>query len=332
MKDNRTQALTVPDPNNLRTLLASEFLQKQMAMALPKHLTAERMMRTALTALMRNPKLLACDQQSLVLAMLNLSQWGLEPDGRRAHLIPYWNSKRNCYEMQAQPDYKGIVELVIDGGTVTGIHADVVCDNDEFSYNKGSIETHKIDLKRPRGEPYAAYTIIEMREGKPKCEVMTREEIEAIRNRSPGWQAFVSKRVSSNVWNDYPGEMWKKTVFKRASKWIKLGSRAQSAIEIDDAQEIGITLPAQPVSLPDAGPESPGQLDQPQPGRIEEPGESEEEAQRDMGLAPAQTKVKKPTTPAASPQEELAAAHFVGFPAHADVLAPAEEIAAGRGA
>lgn len=32
-------------------------------------------------------------------------------------------------------------------GTVSNIHADVVCDNDEFEYDRGELKRHKIDSR-----------------------------------------------------------------------------------------------------------------------------------------------------------------------------------------
>src|SRR3990167_6708687 len=77
------------EPKDVRALLTGESFKAKIASALPKHLTADRMVRVACTAAQKTPKLLQCTPQSFLLAMLNLSAAGLEPDGRRAHLIPY---------------------------------------------------------------------------------------------------------------------------------------------------------------------------------------------------------------------------------------------------
>ena len=302
MTTQLTQART-PDPaTSLRKLINGDYIKQQMALALPKYLTPDMMSRCALTALLKNPTLLKADQASFTLALMNLAQWGLPPDGRRAHLVPFWNSKANRFDVVAIPDYKGLAELVLDGGNATGIHADVVCENDDFSYNLGEIVRHIVDFRRPRGEPYAAYAMISLKEGRPKVEVMSRDEIESIRDNSQGWRAFKSGKVNSSVWADFPGEMWKKTVFKRATKWLKLGDRAQMAVEADDAIDASKAMP-DVVSIA-----------QVQPVEIQgEPVTIEEHAEAQAGLAPepqpqpqpkAKAKEAAPTGQL-SPQDEL---------------------------
>jgi recombination protein RecT len=71
-------------PQTLKGLLLSPAVQGQIATALPKHMTPERMVRAALTAMLRTPALAQCDQTSFMQAMLTLSQLGLEPDGGEA--------------------------------------------------------------------------------------------------------------------------------------------------------------------------------------------------------------------------------------------------------
>ena len=73
----------------IRDHLNSDAFKNEVARVLPKHCTPERMVRTGLTALMKTPKLASCTPESFLNCMLQLSQWGLEPDGRHAHLIPY---------------------------------------------------------------------------------------------------------------------------------------------------------------------------------------------------------------------------------------------------
>lgn len=178
-----TKAVAAPK-QTIRSLIEGDEFKKQVALALPKHLTPDRFIRVAINAMMRTPTLAQCDHASFFNCLLNLSALGLEPDGRRAHLIPYWNSKRNCHEAQLIVDYKGLVELAMRSGKVSLIHADVVCENDLFEYDLGEIKAHKINFREPRGEMYAAYCVIRMKDGTVKAEVMSKNEIEAIRKRS----------------------------------------------------------------------------------------------------------------------------------------------------
>lgn len=217
-----TKALTIRDK------LQSEEFKNAVANVLPKHLTPERFVRLAISAFTRIPKLKDCDQATLFGALMTLSQLGLEPDGRRAHLIPFENRKRGVTECQLIIDYKGLVELALRSGAVSNIHADVVCANDLFEYDRGELKHHKVAFDKPRGEVYAAYAICRFKDGGEKCEVMTKDEIEAVRKRS--------RAGSYGPWTTDWNEMAKKTVFRRLSKWLPLSPEFRDMVEKDDDQ------------------------------------------------------------------------------------------------
>jgi len=225
---NTNTAVSKTNGDKLRGLLSGDKFKAAVQQALPKHLTPDRFIRVALTAMTRTPKLAECDQESFFAALLTLSQLGLEPDGRRAHLIPFENRKRNCVEVQLIVDYKGLSELAMRSGVVSNIHADVVCENDIFEVDRGEIKQHSIDFKRARGEVYAAYAICRFKDGSEKAEVMTREEIEAIRKRS--------RAGNAGPWVTDWSEMAKKTVFRRLSKWLPLSPEQRDIVEADDDQ------------------------------------------------------------------------------------------------
>jgi recombination protein RecT len=226
---------TVVDPKQtapktqltLRSHLASPEFAAQVAKALPKHVSADRMIRVALTAITKTPKLADCTQASFFQALLNCSQWGLEPDGRRAHLIPYGNV---CTLII---DYKGIVELCFRSGNVKAIHADIVRQGDLFSYSSGYVEKHtpwflRTDSDKPSkaGEVFAAYCIVQMKDGAAKHDVMSKDEIEAIRKRS--------RAGTSGPWVTDWNEMAKKTVFRRCSKWLPWSAEIIDAFDRED--------------------------------------------------------------------------------------------------
>ena len=206
----------------LRTLLESPKLRDQMALVLPKHLTPDRMARIAITALIKTPKLAECDPASVLQAMMTCSQHGIEPDGRRAHLIPYGNT---C---QLIIDYKGIVELVMRSGNVSYIHADVIYEEDEFDYDRGELKAHKFELGGKRGAIVGCYALCRFKDGTEKCEVMSKDEIENIRNRS--------RAGKSGPWVTDWNEMAKKTVFRRLAKWLPMEGEIREAFESDDDQ------------------------------------------------------------------------------------------------
>lgn len=229
--------------------LQSDDFKNAIAAAMPKHMTPERYVRIAITAMMKVPKLAQCTQESVFNCLLQLAQYGLEPDGRNAHLIPFDVRKKQGQDWVVDHtdctliiDFKGYAELVMRSGLVSSIHADVVCQNDDFEYDRGFITKHKIDFKKPRGEAYAAYAVVRFRDGTEKCEVMPKEDILAIRDRSQGWKSFKQGYAKQSPWNPaepvIEHEMWKKTCFRRITKWVPLSAEIRDAISKEDEEEV----------------------------------------------------------------------------------------------
>lgn len=223
-----TEKKQIVDPANAFV----EKIKEGWNAVLPKVCTPDRFARVALTCIRKNDKLLQAIQTqegraSTAEAFMKCAELGIEPDGRRAYLIPYKNS------VQLIIDYKGIAELAMRSGFIANIHADKVCENDEFEYNIGIIEKHKIDFKKTRGEAYAYYSIVTFKDGTKKCEVMSKLEVDAIKERSSAWSSWI-KYQKPCPWNTDYDEMAKKTVFKRLAKWIPQSPELQKAIDIDN--------------------------------------------------------------------------------------------------
>lgn len=151
---------------------------------------------------------------------------GLEPDGRNAHLIPYENRKLGITECQLIVDYKGYVELVMRSGLVSRIHADKVCEKDQWEYNLGEVKKHVPNFREDRGPAFAYYVLVEMKDGSRKTEVMTRAEVDGIRARS--------RASGSGPWVTDYDEMAKKTVFRRCQKWLTLSPEIRELLDKDD--------------------------------------------------------------------------------------------------
>ena len=208
-------------PKTLDEIFTSEYAMAAIQKAAPKHLSAERFLRIANTAMSRVPKLRQCTVASVWNCLIQLSTVGLEPDGRNAHLIPYGK------ECTLIIDYKGIVTCVRRSGEVSDIHADVVCENDQFEFDMGKVTKHIRDLKKPRGAMYAAYSKVVFKDGEVSYDVMDKPEIDAIRKRSAAGK--------SGPWVTDYNEMAKKTVFRRHSKWLPFSPEVQRVIEADDS-------------------------------------------------------------------------------------------------
>lgn len=287
-------ALTTTAKKDIRTLIQSDAVKQQLALVLPKHLTADRMARVALTSIMKTPKLGLCSPESLLQALMLCSQAGLEPDGRNAHLIPYGD------QVQVIFDWKGLVSLAKRNG-IQNIAAEIVCENDTFEWHRdgeGLHFKHRIEFRKPRGNMFAAYCI--WKDGSQfDGEVMTIEEVEGIRKRS--------RAGNAGPWVTDFNEMAKKTVIRRASKKWPLDSEVAEAMNDADSP----VLPT--VNVPDAPSFSPKVIEL--AGVIGDP--------QDGDLAPAPSpatpKEKKPTPkappePPVKPQDEPAAPELIPAP------------------
>jgi len=216
-------------PKDLRTILTGDAMLAQFEKALPKHLSADRFIRVACTMLLRVPLLAECTHESFFKCMLDLSAMGLEPDGVRAHLIPFRNNQKSTVECTLIIDYKGMVELVRRSGDVVKINADVICDGDTYVHEMGEVVSHTFSLTEKRGEPIAAYAQVKFRSGDVQCVIMTTDEIESIRARS--------KSGTKGPWVTDWKEMAKKTAFRRLCKWLTLSPEVHQYIAAADETE-----------------------------------------------------------------------------------------------
>ena len=208
---------------DLKTLIRTDSAMKEITASLPDHVKPERWTRTVLTCLNKNPKLAQCTRASFFSAMMDCSEAGLEPNGRDAHLIPYGD------QAQFIVDYKGLIKLAYQSDKISSIYANVVYEGDQFDYSTcdhvpwGWLSSS--ERSESQGKCIGAYVVIEKKEGGFHRERMTFDEIEAIRKRS--------KAGRSGPWVTDWNEMAKKTVFRRASKWIQLSPHVERAIEMD---------------------------------------------------------------------------------------------------
>lgn len=208
------------DAKDIRALLNSDKVKLEIAKVLPKHITPERMTRVALTAFLKTPALLQCTQESLFDSILRCAQAGLEPDGRLAHLIPYGKVCQVIF------DWKGLVVLALRNNYT--VYPEVVFSNDEFdAWNEDGVRKlrHRIDWRKPRGEPILYYCTA-VRGGILDYEIMPTDECDAIRARS--------RAGKSGPWVTDTNEMRKKCPIRRMSKRWDLLPEIAAAINADD--------------------------------------------------------------------------------------------------
>lgn len=209
-------------------LMQKPSMLAQLRHALPKHVTAERLSRIVMTELRRTPKLLECERKSLLGAILQCAQLGLEPGVLgQAWLVPYGN------EVQLIVGYRGMAQLGWRSGQISSINARAVYTADHFVYDFGSdkLEHRPFDEDEDPDALTHAYAIIHTTMGGRLWDVMSRKQIEKVRARSAAGK--------SGPWKTDYAEMCKKTVLRRLFKIAPQSAEMQRAMQLDDAADTG---------------------------------------------------------------------------------------------
>lgn len=197
-----------------------EQMKPQIQRALPRHMDADRLARVALTTIRTTPKLLECNTASLMAAVMQAAQLGLEP-GLVGHcyIVPYGR------EATFIIGYKGMLDLARRSGQIESIAAYVVYDKDEFEVEFGLNEKlrHVPKFEGERGQPRLVYAYAKLVGGGHQVIVMTRDEIEAVRKRS--------KAATNGPWVTDWEEMAKKTAIRRLFKYLPISIEIARAIE-----------------------------------------------------------------------------------------------------
>jgi recombination protein RecT len=200
---------------------AIEKMAPQFKAALPAHVSVEKFVRVTLTAVQTNPALLDADRRTLFGAATKAAQMGLLPDGREGAIVTFGN------QAQWMPMVAGIMKLVRNSGEISTWSVQAVYENDQFDFCLGDEEhiTHKPALSN-RGQLIAVYSIVSMKDGEKSREVMSVEDVNAIRGRS--------RSGKSGPWVSDFAEMAKKTVVRRHSKRLPLSTDIDGVMHEDD--------------------------------------------------------------------------------------------------
>ena len=289
--------------------------------ALPKHLPVDRIMRIALTAFRKVPALADCDPISVLAAVIQASQLGLEvQQNGEAYLVTF---DREC---QLIPGYKGLMKLARNSGLVRDIFAHEVRVKDHFDCDFGVDRrlTHKPLLGEGnfpapdalRGHVVGYYAVALLRDGTPTFVLKHALDVEAIRDESRGYQS-ARRRNKATVWDTHPVAMGKKTVIRQlCNSQLPMSAELQIALALDTADLMGVK---QGISLQQAA-----------DGFYEPPALTDDPWQPPVFVAPRQTQQAYATSRPASAREDANA--YTARPAASpqNGNAPVGQGAAGR--
>jgi recombination protein RecT len=236
-------------PKTFRELILQDGYKNQLAAALPRGMSADRMVRVVLTAFNKTPKLLECSKETVWESVLNCAALGLFPDALgRAYLVPY---KGKC---QLIIGYKGLIDLAYRSERIASINLVIVREGDEFE-------------RLPMESPPIRHRVVESPDGKfrpmthvysvvylkgcamPSIDVMSLREVREIRERS------MSK--DSGPWVTDFEEMAKKTVFRRHAKVLPMSAEMAQAFDSDgDQLDLNAVAATRPTSADDIAPKT----------------------------------------------------------------------------
>lgn len=180
--------------------------------------------------------------ESKLIAVLNVANVGLtlNPVLKLAYLVPRSRKVNGSYiiEVCLEPSYQGLVKLITDTGSAKNVYAHLVYKGDDFQEILGtSVEIiHK--PKRESKEVILVYAVAVLQDGSKQVDVMPISEINEIRGMSESYKSWEKNNALPCVWNTHFGEMARKTVIRRLTKYLPKTNqwdRVANAIELDNS-------------------------------------------------------------------------------------------------
>lgn len=201
-----------------------------------------------------NDLLLKSTAQSKQQAVINVANIGLSlsPVKKQAYLVPRYNRDKKVYECHLEPSYIGLMKLAIDTGSVRSMETQKVYENDEFTFQKGTVKEIKhvpAWARKPaqkKGKLIAVYSVATLLDGSLHVEDMDAEDLERVRNASETyvkWKAGERGFAPHKEWGD---EMDRKAVIRRHCKTLPKSDRSKELLEAIALDEQGFNLDPKP--------------------------------------------------------------------------------------
>lgn len=237
----------------IATLFQDSDRRRKLATLSGGSVNVDQMIEVVLAAVSKTPRIAACSIESIGLAVQEAAELGILPSGAGglAHLVPFNNGKKaralnlsEFYECKLIPDYKGLVFLARESGSVLTISAGVIYAGQvlgkDWSAREGA-DDHLWVNPLPPGfverDEDIAYAWAACKIPAPSAPggaitqwvLLTRAQIDKIRASS--------RAADSGPWVTNFPEMAKKSAVKRLSKLAPRRGRFAKAIELEERAE-----------------------------------------------------------------------------------------------
>jgi recombination protein RecT len=257
------------------TIASPEFRQK-ISEALPPDISADRFIRTALTAIQLKPEVCEADRQSLYNSVIQAAQQRLMPDNREGAIVVYnqRDGDRWIKKAQFQPMVAGIIKRFGEVGILA--YAASVYENELPKFRVWNDDTgqhveHEPIMFGERGKFVGVFAVARTPDGRTYVEAMGVEEIDKV------MAASRSKDKQGNPvgpWKDWFDRMAQKSALHRLGRRVPIiDPRADEALretldadrnlyDFDQAGQAAATTPAETAqAAPQRGPRRPRALD-----------------------------------------------------------------------
>ncbi len=288
-----TQQRQIAAPSARNELVAMlDKMKSQIAAALPRHMTPERMVRMAVTLFSKSESLQKCSIQSIVACVVQASELGLELTGPLGHafMVPYSG------QATFQIGYKGFFELAFRSGKLSAWPMRVVFANDPFEVQYGSDQKifHK-PAKGERGDPIGYYSCLYMHDGGRDFDYLSLEDAEQHRDRySQAFKNAEKYNKNNSPWHTNFDAMAMKTTVRSLAKRAPLSTELRAAASIDEYAEAGIGVDVMDIT-PSRSERVAGALNGSKTEQLEEQAEDKPQQDQAQQSAEPAKEEKKPS-------------------------------------
>lgn len=234
-KGNKLMAETAVAPKNQMPAHVSatiRMLRPTLEPLLPPDITAEQFRAALFLELQVRPALYECLPDSLRDCAIKAAMNGMLP-GRDVHFLPFTNRRKGGKkEATFVPNYFGIILALERSGKVRRAFAHAVREGDSWEFDMFANRpkhTPAVALGQKPGKALFYYGAVMFHDGTCAFEIMTLEDLDAVKKRSPAGE--------QSVWLTDEDMMRRKTCIKRVAKYVKLTPEVRDLLEADVERE-----------------------------------------------------------------------------------------------
>lgn len=179
---------------------------------LPRHVNADRFVKSAIMAVYNNPELQACSPESIVQATYTAAELGLDFIEAKGHayMVPFGKTAK------FMAGWRGKIDLATRNGIVKRIDAHLIYEKDDFKITYGTEPElkHAPFLGGDRGAIVGAYAIAFFNDGSCTIEFMTYDELKKVQS--------YSKMKDGPAYKNWASEMHRKAPIHRIFKRLPI--------------------------------------------------------------------------------------------------------------